>query len=84
MCSAIKPFHSLEEIIHITNELPAEDRLLMASALKIAKNFPPGNQGLEKYGRKQDLPGEEAGSWWSTERQGVVSAELQHLVAAQY
>lgn len=83
-CSAIQPFFPFEGIIHTTNNLPAEDRLLMASALKIAKHFPLGNKGLEKYGRKEDLPGEEAGSWWSTKRQGIVSAYLQSHAAAQY
>ena len=68
----------------MTNNLPAEDRLLMASAMKIAMNFPPENKGRVEYGRQEDLPGEEAGSWWSTERQGVVSAAMQSLVAAQY
>ena len=81
--ASLKAFSSIDDAVQITNAMSLDDRYLMASALKIASNYPLDNPA-RKYGEQVELPDETMGNWWSTSRQIKISNAMEELVHMQY
>ena len=63
-CAAsLELFQSMDSVVEMMYQLPLEDRYLLASAIKISQQWPPGNPASHYSGESQ-LPGLEAGDWW--------------------
>ena len=64
-CSAsVKPFQTIDEVIDMVEKMAIEDRYILASALRIAGDWPPGSPAINIVKDKTVLPGREAGDWW--------------------